>query len=207
MWPIYHRAYQWDPTQYQTYKLATNIFLFWFLMWHYLYLTLYSANGKITDGCSIGKDPERQDMQKWHSILVFCCRGWETTQTKGMWRHAWDLKRHLLNTWLKCYSYTRLVCVENIVLHKIHLKWVELPVVCKQKSDHDVQSNNTTNWKKWLPTNCTSQNTQDCYSDVCQLLRVAIFSEYISQTYSQHWQMTYHLLCEMYSLKMVTLNS
>ena len=37
-------------------------FLFWFLMWHYMYLTLYSANGKITDECSIGKDPERQDI-------------------------------------------------------------------------------------------------------------------------------------------------
>jgi hypothetical protein len=28
MWQNFLRAYQWDPTQYQTYKLATNIFSF-----------------------------------------------------------------------------------------------------------------------------------------------------------------------------------
>jgi len=61
--------------------------------------------------------------------------------------------------------------------------------------------------KKLLPTNYISQNIQDCYSDMCQLLRAAIFSEYISQKHSQQWQMTYHLLCEMYSLRMATLNS
>jgi len=38
---------------------------FCFSMWHYLYLTLYSANGKIADECSIGKDPERQDIAEW----------------------------------------------------------------------------------------------------------------------------------------------
>ena len=60
-------------------------------------------------------------------------------------------------------------------------------------SVHDVQSNNATNWKKLLPTNCTIQNTQDWYSDMCRPLTVAIFLEYISQTYSQHWQMIYHV--------------
>jgi hypothetical protein len=155
----------------------------------------------------LGRIRKDRTLQKWYTLLVFSSRGWDKPQTKGMWWCAWDLNRHLLNTWLKCYCYTRLVCVENIVLHKI---WCCL--YCANRSlimisVHDVKSNNTTNWKKWLPTNCTSQNTQDWYSDMCRLLRVAIFSEYISQTYSQHWQMTYHVLRELYPLRMATLNS
>jgi hypothetical protein len=149
--------------------------------------------------------------QKRYTILVFSCRGWDKPQTKGLWRRAWDLNRPLLNTWLKCYCYTRLVCVQNIVLHKISIKVTG--VACSAQTEviiiyvHDVQSTNATNWKKLLPTNCTSQNTQGCYYNMCRILRVAIFSGYISQTYSQYWQMTSYLLCEMYSLGMATLNS
>jgi len=43
-------------------------------------------------------------------------------KTKGMWWHSWALNRHLLNTLQKGYFYNRLVCVENIVLHKLSIK-------------------------------------------------------------------------------------
>ena len=70
----------------------------------------------------LGRIRKDRTLQKWYTILAFFCRGWDKPQTKGMWGHAWDLNRHFLNTWLKCYCCTRLVCVENIVLHKTSIK-------------------------------------------------------------------------------------
>jgi hypothetical protein len=148
----------------------------------------------------LGRIRKDRTLQKWYTTLAFFCRGWDKPQTKGMWGRAWDLNRHQLNTWLKCYCFTRLVCVENIVLHKISIKVAG--VACSVQTEvwswylfmMYNQTMQQTGKKKLLTTNCTSQNTQDWYSDMCRLLRVAIFSEYISQTYSQQWQMTYHLI-------------